>query len=74
MREIEVSTCGTTCCCCCPPHPHCPPPPLLAASRLGKELGCPLRLSAFLRVQRGEGLETNKVDFATEVEQMVKAA
>ena len=51
-----------------------PPPPLQAASRLGKELGCPLRLSAFLRVQRGEGLETNKVDFATEVEQMVKAA
>jgi len=39
----------------------------------GKQLGQPLRLTGFVRVQVGEGLEAEQKDFAAEVAETLKA-
>eukprot|EP00955_Chlamydomonas_euryale_P051543 354895-Chlamydomonas_euryale.AAC.2 len=41
-----------------------------AVERLSKQLGTKMQVSAFLRVQCGEGLEAIKSDFAKEVAEM----
>lgn len=43
-------------------------------AQAGKELGSELRLTDFLRVQVGEGLEQEQKDFAAEVADTLKAA
>jgi elongation factor Ts len=43
-------------------------------AQAGKELGSELRLTDFLRVQVGEGLEQEQKDFAAEVAETLKAA
>lgn len=42
--------------------------------RTGKQVGSELRLTGFLRVQVGEGLEQEQKDFAAEVAETLKAA
>lgn len=39
---------------------------------LGKELGVPLRISGFLRVKVGEGVDKKETDFAAEVASTLK--
>lgn len=41
---------------------------------LGKELGHSLRVSAYVRVQCGEGLSAGGKDFAAEVAEIVKGS
>ena len=66
-------------------HPHPPPSPrspllllLLQVEQVvqqsGKQLGVPLRVGGFVRVQVGEGLEAESKDFAAEVAETLKAA
>lgn len=59
-------------------EPRCCLPPLVAQvkdvlKQSSKQLGADLRLTGFVRVQVGEGLEAEEKDFAKEVEETLKS-
>ena len=64
----------------CLPNTHPALPPLLplqvqdVLKQRSKEVGSELRLTDFLRVQVGEGLEQDQKNFADEVAETLKAA